>query len=827
MRRMTSFLIGVAAVAASLVSLASPVSAAAPGDVTETALANAAPASPVGLRPYRIIRLSRTGEFLVVGRVPTNGTSYHLWQLKPDLSLDTTFGTAGVIDLGIADTTPCNVGNSTVTCSSVNGLSYNEVSNTYYIGVNTTVKSTSFQYNVTRMVTGNLKTGAVSSRLNLRESNVSGMSANYETEFAALNIPVTQLAKDECTAARGQSINGANFRYGSTNAFNTMIVPSGTLVLSFWCNYDNTIDANGNNVSPSGTYRDYRASHWAGFKVANDALTLDTSFGTNGRLIVTDPTQVCDAGGPGAVTTDLGITTMTSTKPYTMMTTATSPRLTTFPSNWGNVVGWTGYDGCNTSGPSSSSLTYTSKLWAITAAGKATEVLTFPTGNSPFYTNRWVIDPAGRWVTLAQSAIASPNSGAPAPTRTFVAIRVKDGKGDATFGTDGQKTLTLPANVTVGGVSYPMNYNLTGMITTQDEVFFAGSSSRTTSSTGSTMWSCGDSSITVVSELRPFIFSMTTGDIVKTYGTDGLGQPSTASFNAADFCGTFGGATFVDSKGKFSLFRARPALGTQTAGNFLQVWDTLANATGGGDGGTGTGGATKDTGGVAFAGEKPFTAALAAAPRAGAGGAGGAGAVTGRVDAKVYTKAPAKVEVNSSVSVLRPSEADDLDIVSSTPKVCVALTTSVVFTGTGRCTVRIVDEETRKVVRRFSTTVASTPGSVGTVLTTDKPIMFRQVQTTLSATARAQVKELAASALGAGRILILGHSASLYGDENSNRFISLQRAAAVKRALIAAGVKNPITMVPMGSVDMVKTGKTEADQALNRRVEVFIYPAAP
>lgn len=157
---------------------------------------------------------------------------------------------------------------------------------------------------------------------------------------------------------------------------------------------------------------------------------------------------------------------------------------------------------------------------------------------------------------------------------------------------------------------------------------------------------------------------------------------------------------------------------------------------------------------------------------------------------------------------------------------CIALTTSVVFTGTGRCTVRILDEETRRVVRSFSTTVTSADTEVGTVLTTDKPIMFGQVKTTLSATARAQVKELAAAATGAGRILILGHSASLYGNEVSNRRISLERAAAVKRALVAAGVKNPISIVAMGSKDMVNTGKTEAQQALNRRVEVFIYPVA-
>lgn len=818
MRRLTSTLIGAAVAAASVLSVASPASAA-PGDVTETAITNAVPASPAGMRPYRVIRLSRTGEFLAVGRVPGDGTGFHMWQLKPDLSLDTSFGTGGVVDLGVADTTPCNVGNNTVTCSGINSLTYNEVSNTYFVTIYTSVKTTTFQYPVSRIVTGNLKTGAVTSRVNLREANATGMSSSYESEFAALNIPVTSLAKDECTAVNGASVNGAAFSYGSTNS-SAYIVPSGTIVLSFWCNYDNSWDANGNPVTPSGTYRSYRMSHYAGYKVANNTLTLDTTFGTGGRMILVDGKSVCDNGGPGGATTDLGITTMSSTKPYTMLTTSTTARVTTFPQGWNNS-GWSGYDGCGFGGPSST-LTYNSKLYSVTVNGKVTEVLTFPTSSTPFFASRWVIDPAGRWVTLAQSSSSAP-TGPNTPnstTRTFVAIRVKDGKADATFGTDGQKTLALPANTTIGGVSFPMNYFLTGMVTTKDEVFFMGSTNRTSTPNGSTSFSCTPGT-TVTSEFRPFVFSLKTGDIVKTFGTDGLGAAATSVFDSGDFCGGFGTSSFVDSKGRFSLFRARPAIGSQTAGNFLYTWDAVANATGGGDGGTGTGGATKDTGGAAFAGEKPFSAALAAAPAA-----GGALTVAGRVDAKVYAKAPAKVEANTALTVLRPSEADDLDIVTSTPKVCIALTTSVVFTGTGRCTVRILDEETRRVVRSFSTVVAAAESTVGTALTTDKPIMFGQLRTSLSATARAQVKELATAATGAGRILILGHSASLYGNEVSNRRISLERAAAVKRAMIAAGVKNPISIVAMGSRDMANTGRTEAQQALNRRVEVFIYPAA-
>ena len=258
-----------------------------------------------------------------------------------------------------------------------------------------------------------------------------------------------------------------------------------------------------------------------------------------------------------------------------------------------------------------------------------------------------------------------------------------------------------------------------------------------------------------------------------------------------------------------------PASGSQTAGTFIYLWDTVANATGGGDGGTGTGGATKDTGGAAFTGEKMFAAAAA----------GGAASVAGRVDTKVYAKAPAKVQENSAVSVLKTTEADDLDLVSTTPQVCIALTTSVVFTGTGRCVVRIIDEETRKVIRNFVTTVTKAEVTPGTVLTTNDPIMFRFLGTSLTAKATAQVKVLAESAATVGRVLVVGHSASLYDNEVSNKRIALQRAATVKSALIKAGVKAPISIVSVGSADPVSTTKTEAAQAKNRRVEVFLFPA--
>jgi len=96
----------------------------------------------------------------------------------------------------------------------------------------------------------------------------------------------------------------------------------------------------------------------------------------------------------------------------------------------------------------------------------------------------------------------------------------------------------------------------------------------------------------------------------------------------------------------------------------------------------------------------------------------------------------------------------------------------------------------------------------------------------LSASARAQVAELATTAAEAKRVILIGHTASLTENNVSNNRIALQRAAAVKAALRAefkkAGVKVPISIVSVGPNAPLTTKKSNSAQARNRRVEVFI-----
>ena len=87
----------------------------------------------------------------------------------------------------------------------------------------------------------------------------------------------------------------------------------------------------------------------------------------------------------------------------------------------------------------------------------------------------------------------------------------------------------------------------------------------------------------------------------------------------------------------------------------------------------------------------------------------------------------------------------------------------------------------------MTTTVKKEEVEVGTTLTTDEPIMFKQAITKLSKKALAQVAELAEAAKDASRVVVIGHSAAIGEVSKYSYAISRDRANAVKAALVKAG----------------------------------------
>jgi outer membrane protein OmpA-like peptidoglycan-associated protein len=745
-------------VVASGVALTATAASAAPGDITQITSATLAPSAAAGATPSRLVRLPKTDSFLALGRDASTAGSHHfLWKVKSDLSIDATFG---AIDLGDDFAYPTSAQTSCGNqCQNSTGtLVVSEKLDKYAVSYTRSLKGTaSSDVMVFSFAVGSLSTGAVTSR-SMFLSVVSSNSGATAADYAAYST--NEIGKDQCTAATGATKNSVPLTYAFRNT-TLQFRPDGSLFFGLMCQYDNYGQNLGNSQSES-----YSSSILVGLKSSGSSLVVDTSFGTNGRVVTFDPTTTCGMLGPGVNTVDASVSSVTSTSPYFFVINNEYAR-----PNTGGCMG-----GMNT--------VYTNKITPYTANGTALTTQTLSTGDMT-YVGRWVIDPLGRWNGVMSSMGMTPS---------FSAIRLANGVLDTTLGANGLKSLsTLPSSITVGGTSVRMSYSISGVVNAGNTVYFTGLAS---ASSGTRIYTC-PSTAALTQTYYPYLLSFDTG-LLTTYGTSGLGTAGSLSVSDNPNCDTsVAGTSYVDTTGRIGYVTSVAALGSQTAGYVGMKWDAAQGVTSGGDGDVGVAQATTPVVPVA----------------------------TKRVDKKVYsTKLPTAAQPDSALTVLTAKQAKTLDIRSTTPKICVALTTSVLLVNPGRCVVQIIDEDTKKVLRSMTTTVKKDDVEVGTTLTTDEPIMFKQAITKLSKKALAQVAELAEAAKNARRVVVIGHSAAIGEISQYSYAISRNRANAVKAALVKAGVKATIEVVALSYSQPEATKKTEAAQAKNRRAEVFIFP---
>ena len=379
-----------------------------------------------------------------------------------------------------------------------------------------------------------------------------------------------------------------------------------------------------------------------------------------------------------------------------------------------------------------------------------------------------------------------------ADTSKLVMARLKtDGTLDTSVFASGFTSLPIgaaPAGATT------VNATIMGIITSAEKVYI----SVLLTDQEKSSFSC-NATTPLAFGYRTAVLSYANG-YTATFGTNGVSDRVT--FNAPEkaICTFLSGGSSVANTGSPRIAY------TNGTSLFYTEWQRPSDATGGSEGGTGTGGYTKDTGGAPSSGES----------------SGATGAT--RTDKKIYKKLPTTVQADTALKVLSAKDAKTLDIRTTTPRICVALTTSVLMVNNGRCIVRIIDEDTKKVLRTMTTTVKAAEVEAGSLLTTDEPIMFKMASARLSKAAQDQITELAKAAENASRVVVIGHSASL-GDVSAYSYaISRDRANAVRAALVKAGVKATIEIVAMSYTQPEKTAKSEKSQAKNRRAEVYIFP---
>ena len=770
---------------------------AAPGDITTSTGTAVSPAAISGATPAKIVRLPNENAFLAVGRVEsTSGSKFHLWKIKSDLTINSTFG---AIDLGdeFAFPTSAESVTSFTSVHSIGALIVNERLGKYAISFQRSLKGTaSSDATVMSIVVGSLSTGAVEAKSVFLSFSQGGSAT--ASDYAAYST--NEFPKDQCTAGTGATVNGAPLSYGYTSGSTLQFRPDGSLFIGLNCDYSNFAQL---SPSATGILKLATSQLYVGLKVSGSTIVLDTSFGTAGRTVIADGATSCPFYMSSIQTVDSGITSATSSQPYFVHVKSEYSRTTTLPATYQmmNLSYVTGFSGCNNS--FSSSTTYANSLIPITASGTLLTTQSLGTAPNPNIF-RWVIDKSGRWNTL----FSVSTGGGMGMTTTYTALRLANGLLDTTLGANGQKQVSnLPSTISAGGTTVSMRYSISGIANTATDSYFIGF---TSSSGGS--GSC-TSSTTVTQSSFAYQLSFDTG-LITSYGTNGLSAPGAFSRVEKGFCPGGGNASssYVDSAGRPGYLVNLAALGSQAAGLVQFRWDAATGVTGGGDGASAVDAAPTPTTTVAP------TTTTTVAPKT-------TKPVTpSRIDSVVYSKKlPTAVQTNTALKVLSSKDAKKLDIRTVTPKVCVALTTSVLLVNSGRCSVQIIDQDTKAVIRSLSTTVKSSEVRVGSVPTVASPVMFNQASAILNAAGKAQIQKIATAAKGARRVVVIGHAASLTNVAEYRFAISRERANAVKAALIKAGVTATIEIVAQSDNQPAKTKKTEASQAQNRRADVYIF----
>lgn len=765
--------------ATTLVALTNSPVSAAPGVVSVVRSATSAPASISSATAVRAERLNRSNQMLIIGRdQSTPGSRFHIWKVNDDLSIDNTFG---AIDLGAnfatgtAADSDCVARNDSY-CNNIDAFIINENADRYVVVMGKPIIGTGqYSYDVyfRAVAVGKISTGEVLASVLL----LSNSEDPTRIQAGWSNVPYIDPGRSTCTSAIGATVNNAALHTARAEAFSTAIRPDGSLIMSLECIYSNI----GSGGMPSSVY-EFNAGLLIGLKPDNSTLVVDTSFGTNGHVIIENDTSRCRRFMPNQ-SHNSGITSMTSTAVFIPYLSTTYDRITTVPSYLANQ-GVTTYDGCADMNPNSRT-NLTTEVIAFTITGAVKNRATLSTG-SDFYVPRWSQDPLGNWNAVTFMPPANQQA---QPTTALIRL-TKEGLPDSTNGTNGVKTLSLPSSVTVNGTAVSMNYSIAGYATTATSHRFIGFAVPFPN------YSCtnNQANVDVTRTYYPYYLSAD-GELDTSYGQSGLAEGFSIEIPRTHLCGTQAAAvrSFINSAGKHVVFAQTIAIGSQSTGLVMATWDPAADVTGGGE-----------------------------APSVGAASAG-------RTDSKVYSRRlPTRTEVNTSLNVLTKKMSRTQMLRTRTPKVCVNLSRSVLVVKTGTCRVEIVDKSTKQVVRRLSTRVRSTEQTVGTTVDAQDPIRFKQVSTRLSRTAKSQIAELAEAAAEAKRVILVGHTAALTENTVSNNRIALQRAARVKAELRkqfkAAGVKVPISIVSAGPNAPLTTKRTEAAQARNRRVEIYIMP---
>ena len=186
------------------------------------------------------------------------------------------------------------------------------------------------------------------------------------------------------------------------------------------------------------------------------------------------------------------------------------------------------------------------------------------------------------------------------------------------------------------------------------------------------------------------------------------------------------------------------------------------------------------------------------------------------------------VSINrSAIRMMTPDQVKKYVINPLTPKVCLGAGRNLVLMHTGRCTAQIVLRSNGKVSALITTKVISgTVVSSDTIVALTEPTIayFVGGDSKVKDSSRKDIFSLVAAAKTSDAVLITGHSGNLAGEQANLVTLSSKRAASVRALLRGKGITKTIAIWSFGASLSVTDSKSEREQNLNRRAEIYLIP---
>ena len=183
--------------------------------------------------------------------------------------------------------------------------------------------------------------------------------------------------------------------------------------------------------------------------------------------------------------------------------------------------------------------------------------------------------------------------------------------------------------------------------------------------------------------------------------------------------------------------------------------------------------------------------------------------------------------VKSAIRLLTEAQAKTYLINPLTPTACLGAGHNLLFIKTGRCTVQVVLRTNGKVLSTVTTKVGDgtiVPSDVVVAVPEPTIAYFIDGTALVKPASKKVIARLASSAKTASSIVVTGHSGNIGGEQTNMVQLSQKRASAVRSLLRARGTTRTIAIWSFGAGVPLTSSKSNKQQDLNRRSEIYIIP---